>query len=109
VTVLTAAEMATLVSDNPLGEVADDPSRLLVAVLKDPAHRVRLEPLAQRDWAPEVLVIGARAAYIWCPEGILASKLPDAVGRALGDGVTARNWSTITKLHALVADANSHA
>lgn len=105
VTVLTAAELSAVVSENPLREVALDPSRLLVAVLMDPAHRVRLEPLARRDWTPEVLAVGTRAAYLWCPEGLLASELPEAVGRALGDGVTTRNWSTVTKLHALVAGA----
>jgi len=46
--------------------------------------------------------MGARVAYLWCPDGILASRLHVAVARALGDGVTGRNWATMTKLHALV-------
>jgi uncharacterized protein (DUF1697 family) len=104
VTVLTAAELATAVTDNPLLEVADDPSRLLVAFLADPADRPRLEPLLEQDWAPEVLSLGARVAYLWCPEGIRASRLPKAVGDVLGDVVTTRNWSTVIKLHALTED-----
>lgn len=103
VTVLIAAELAGVVADNPLLDIADDPSRLLVAVLRDPADRARLEPLARLDWAPERLAVGSRAAYLWCPEGLLASRLPDAVGRALGDAVTTRNWATVTKLNALAA------
>src|ERR1044071_9330055 len=83
VTVLTAAEVAEAVADNPLLEVASDPTRLMVAVLADAAARRRLEPLAQQDWAPETLALGSRVAYLWCPEGILASRLSDAVGRAL--------------------------
>jgi uncharacterized protein (DUF1697 family) len=43
-------------------------------------------------------------AYLWCPEGILASRLPEAVGRVLGDAVTTRNWSTMTKLLALTRE-----
>ena len=52
-------------------------------------------------WVPEALAIGARVAYLWCPEGVLASRLWKAVGRVLGDAVTTRNWATVTKLHAL--------
>ena len=101
VTVLTAAELATIVAGNALLEVAGDHSRLLVAVLADPADRARLEPLTEQDWAPEALALGVRVAYMWCPDGVLASRLSAAVGRLLGDAVTARNWATVTKLHAL--------
>lgn len=101
VTVLTAAEVAAAVAGNPLGEVADNPSLLFVAVLRDPADRDKLEPLAGRDWGREVLALGERVAYLWCPEGSMGSQLPEAVGRALGDAVTTRNWATLTKLHAL--------
>lgn len=101
VTVLTAAEIAAAVAGNPLGDVADNPSRLFVAVLRDPADRAKLEPLAERDWGREVLALGGRVAYLWCPDGSMGSQLPEAVGRALGDAVTTRNWATLTKLHAL--------
>jgi uncharacterized protein (DUF1697 family) len=101
VTVLTAAELATIVAGNALLEIAGDHSRLLVAVLADPADRARLEPLTEQDWAPEALALGVRVAYMWCPDGVLASRLSAAVGRLLGDAVTARNWATVTKLHAL--------
>lgn len=102
VTVLTAAELVSAVAENPLLHVADDPTRLLVAVFNAPADRSRVEPLLKRDWAPERLAIGPRVAYLWCPDGILASKLGTAVGRALGDAVTSRNWATVLKLHALL-------
>jgi uncharacterized protein (DUF1697 family) len=101
ITVLTAAELAAAVAENPLLEVANDPSRLLVAVLSNPADRSKLEPLVEQDWKAEVLAIGTRVAYLWCAEGILASQLAAAVGRALGDAVTTRNWATLMKLHAL--------
>jgi uncharacterized protein (DUF1697 family) len=104
VTVLSAAELAAAVTENPLLRVADDASRLLVAFLTDPADRPRLEPLAEQEWTPEVLALGTRVAYFWCPEGILASRLAEAVGRVLNDGVTTRNWATVTKLRALIED-----
>jgi uncharacterized protein (DUF1697 family) len=101
VTVLTAVELAAAVADNPLLTIANDPSRLLVAVLGNPADRAKLEPLTKQDWAAEALALGTRVAYLWCADGILASKLAEAVGRVLGDAVTSRNWATVTKLHAL--------
>lgn len=101
ITVLTAEELAAVVRENPLLDVATDPTRLFAAVLNNKTVRRKLEPLLQKDWAPEVLALGPRVAYIWCPEGLLASQLFEAVGRALGDAVTTRNWATLTKLHAL--------
>lgn len=102
VTVLTAAEIATVVLENPLLKFAGEPSRLLVAVITNPEDRSRLKPVLAQDWSPDVLAIGARVAYMWCPAGSMASKLAEAVGRALGDGVTTRNLATMTKLHALM-------
>lgn len=102
-TVLSAAELARIVEENPLVEIATDPSRLQVAVLRDPADVDKLEPLLDQDWHPGALALGARAAYLWCPDGLLRSPLPEAVGRLLGDGVTVRNQRTISKLHALAA------
>jgi uncharacterized protein (DUF1697 family) len=104
VTVLTAAEMGEVVGKNPLGKVADDPSRFLVAVLSNPADRALLKPLTKQDWKPEALALGARVAYLWCAGGILESRLWTAIGRILGDGVTSRNWSTMSKLEAIARD-----
>jgi uncharacterized protein (DUF1697 family) len=101
VTVLAARELAEIVSGNPLGKVADNPSRLLVSVLADPGDRARLVPLSRQDWAPEAFGLGRRVSYLWCPRGIIDSKVAKAVDRAVGDGVTARNWATILKLHEL--------
>jgi uncharacterized protein (DUF1697 family) len=104
VTVLTAAELVAVVAENPLGEVATDPSRLLVTVLTNPTDRKRLLPLARQDWTPDVLAVGRRVAYLWCPKGMLESPLGKAVSRLLADAATTRNWATMTKLHALVED-----
>lgn len=102
VTVLSAADVATTVADNPLLDVANDPSRLFVSVLTDPADRAKLMPLARQDWTPEAFAIGARVGYIWCPLGMTKSPLSKAVGDTIGDAVTTRNWATMTKLHALL-------
>lgn len=92
-----------MVDENPLADVAANPSRLFIAVLADPADRTRLEPLARQTRTPEALALGARVAYVWCPDGIIESRLASAVSRVLGDAVTTRNWATMIRLHALVA------
>jgi uncharacterized protein (DUF1697 family) len=104
VIVLTADEFADVVAENPLLEIAADPSRLLVSILFDPADRSRLEPLARQRWAPDALAIGTRAAYVWCSQGLLASPVAESVARVLGAATTARNWATIVKLHALMEE-----
>ncbi len=104
VTMLTATELAGIVVENPMLGIANDSSRLLVAVLSDPADRARLEPLLEQDWAPDALALGRRVAHVWCAGGILESRLAQAVGRALGSAATTRNWATILKLHALTQD-----
>ncbi len=99
VTVISAKELADVVAVNPLGKVADNPSRLLVRILGDPADRVKLAEIAKRDWEKERIELGAaRALYMWMPQGVTKSKLNAAVSKSLGDRVTSRNWATMLKL-----------
>lgn len=102
VTVLTARELATVLEENPFAD-ADAPSRLLVAFLRNPPDRRRLTPLLDQQWGADRLGVGTRVAFLWCPDGILASRLLESVGRALGDAVTMRNWATVTKLDSLAS------
>ena len=104
VTVLTGAEVEAIVSGNPLGKVADNPSRFLITVLSDPADRSRLKPFLGRAWSPDALAVGKRVAYCWCPAGVLESPLAIEVARLYKDAATTRNWATVLKLHALLTD-----
>ena len=104
VTVLDADRLEQVVQDNCLREQATDPSRLLVAILANPDDRSRLEPLCHQSWQPESFAVGRWAGYLWCPDGVLSSRAAAAMGKLLGDAVTTRNWSTITKLHALASE-----
>jgi len=49
VTVISAKELAQVVAANPLGKVANNPSRLLVGILGDPADREKLAEIAGKD------------------------------------------------------------
>jgi len=102
VTVLSTSDLVRIVDEYPLIEGVDNFSRLLAAILNDPADLALLAPLLEYDWRPDTLALGTRAAYLWCPDGVLASRLPDAIGRLVGDRVTTRNWSTILKLEGMI-------
>ncbi len=102
-TVLTCEELTDIVECNPLEEAASEPSRFLIAFLTDAADRKKLEPLAEQEWGSERVALGRRVAYVWCPDGVLASAALEAVAKALKDGVTTRNWATVLKLHALAS------
>ena len=98
--VLTAAETARLTASNPVPG-ADNPSRLLVAVWSSPDARAKLAPLAEVDWGDETVVLGPRAAFLWCPRGVIESSLSAAVYKRLGEAVTVRSWATMKKLAAM--------
>ena len=102
VTVLNRKEVAAAVEENPLTSVADDPSRLLVVAFRDAGAVAQVKPLLRERWTPEAMALGRRVAYLWCAEGILDSRVWTAVNRAVGDGGTARNIATMTKILALI-------
>ena len=101
VTVLSATQFAELMAQNTLAPAADA-ARMLALVLNNPADMQRLAPLLQQPWHPEALALGQWAAYAWCPDGVLASKVLASLGTLLGDGVTSRNWATMHKLKLLL-------
>ncbi len=98
VVVLSAAEVETVIREQPFGASVDNPSRLLVSAYLDVKARVALAPLTKMDWSPGALALGTHAAYLWCPDGILATPLVEAVARATRDGLTSRNWATWGKV-----------
>jgi uncharacterized protein (DUF1697 family) len=102
VVVLNNHELSVIARENTLQRRADNPSRLLVAITSQAADLRGLAPLVAKDWGKEALAKGSRAAYLWCPDGVIRSALVKAVNNALGGSVTFRNWATMTKLLRLV-------
>ena len=106
VVVRTRDELAAVVQRNPLGAIADNPKRYQVTFLAaepDPEVVRKLEGAAV---APERLVLSGRELYAWHPEGIGRSKLWALLaGPRLGVTATARNWTTVTSLLAIVDEA----
>jgi uncharacterized protein (DUF1697 family) len=102
VLVRTRDELADVIERNPLASVADDPRRQQVSFLSAALEPAVARELAKADVAPEQVVVGSREIYAWHPRGLQRSALAKLLtDRRLGVTVTARNWSTVTKLLAL--------
>ena len=102
VIVKTAADLAGAIAEHPLRHHANDDARLLVMFTQDVAVLAVLKPLEATDWAPEAFAAGQHAAWLWCADGIIESRLAKAVGKLLKERGTARNWATVVKLQAMV-------
>jgi uncharacterized protein (DUF1697 family) len=105
VIVKTAKDMAAIVAGNKLAAIATDPSRLLVAITNDSKALAALESLAKIEWGSDDIHVGKHAAYVWCANGILESKVAVELLKGLARSGTTRNWSTVEKLHALLQRA----
>jgi uncharacterized protein (DUF1697 family) len=102
VIVKSAADIAAIEEGNGLLSIVSNPSRLLVAFTAEPKTLADLAALAPLVRAPERLLIGKHAAYLWCPNGSLESKAGAALLGKLGRAATTRNWATVLKIGALV-------
>jgi uncharacterized protein (DUF1697 family) len=98
----SARDIAAIIEGNALKKHATDDSRLLVAVTGDARALTRARPLARQDWGAEKLHVGRHAAYLWCANGILESKVAAAFLKGLEGAGTSRNWATLEKIHALL-------
>jgi uncharacterized protein (DUF1697 family) len=101
--VRTAAEVREVIDANPLGDVADDGSRYVVAFMAQPPERGLGELLDSVDAGEDRYAIRGRELFVWCPHGQMDSPLMTALGKRKGGPVTtARNWNTVVKLGALL-------
>jgi uncharacterized protein (DUF1697 family) len=105
VIVKSAKEFETIVAGNALAASATDPSRLLVAFTADSDALEGLAALKALVVAPERLLAGRHAVYLWCPGGILASRAAEALLGKAGRAATTRNWATVLKIAELLRHA----
>jgi uncharacterized protein (DUF1697 family) len=104
VIVKTAADLAAAIAEHPLRHHANDDARMLVLFTQEASALAELKPLEAGDWAPEAFAAGRHAAWMWCADGIIESRVSKAVGRLLKERGTARNWATVQKLQAMAQD-----
>ena len=104
VIVKSEKDLAAVVAGNELAAVATDPSRLLVAFTREAKALEELATLSSLLKSPERLHVGGHAAYLWCANGILASKAGEAIVGRAGRSATTRNWATVLRIDALLRD-----
>lgn len=102
VVVLSRAELAEAIENNPFPGVTDHKS--LHAVFRDrELDASELEAVseiqrrASEAGSPDTVRVVGRTSYLHTPDGIGRSKLVAMLAARLKDG-TARNWATVTKL-----------
>jgi uncharacterized protein (DUF1697 family) len=100
VVVVSSEALSKIVEQNPLPNPEADPSRFLVAFVADPAALVKAKPMLSVSWSPEGFALGSQAAYLWCPGGVIESRVAKEFTRLTRDAATARNWATVLKLQA---------
>ena len=97
----TAEEFKAAVKSAPLAHAEHDGSRFLLTFFNCQPDPVSVKELLDHDFAPEAITIIGACAYVWAPNGVLASALNyRALEKALTVTATARNWNTITKIAA---------
>jgi uncharacterized protein (DUF1697 family) len=103
--VLSAADFRRVAGANPLLDVSDDLSKMVVTFLNTPMDPSDIDRPDDAALDPERLVLTPHAIYQWCPLGILNSKLGPAWWRQFGTTATTRNVRTVNRiLAALDAD-----
>ncbi|MET0383183.1 MAG: DUF1697 domain-containing protein [Burkholderiaceae bacterium] len=104
IVVKTAADVAAAIAEHPLRRHADDDAKLLVMFTQRADALAALKPLEAGDWAPEAFAVSDHAAWLWCANGVIESRISKAAGKLLEARGTARNWATVEKLHAMASD-----
>ena len=102
VIIKSAKDLSGIIVDNQLSAIAHDHSRLLVALTNDPKALASVKALARGEWGDERIHVGKHAAYLWCANGILESKVAAALLKGLEGTGTTRNWATLNKIQALM-------
>lgn len=100
VIVKSAAEWSEVINVSPIDPPESDHSKYLVAFAAGDDELMALERLQDLAQGTERFVVTKVAAYLYCPAGVLQSRVGEALLGKAGKRVTTRNWATVMKLHA---------
>jgi uncharacterized protein (DUF1697 family) len=100
------ADLAAVVAANPFPRQAKKEPNRLMAMFLSGEPEAELSVLRPACTMGEEARLGPGCLYIWFPGGAGTSKLsPTVIERRLKVRGTARNWNTVGKLEALLADS----
>ena len=99
VVVRSRDEIAALVAEDPLGDVATNPTYRIVVFLAEKLDPGRVADVDPAEFAPEAFALRDYEIVMWAPDGQRDSKLVKALTeKRTGVVGTARNWRTVEKL-----------
>lgn len=99
----TARELNEAIKRDPLSGVATDGSRHFLGFLSAAPAPKAAAKLTSGDFGHNRIAVTGKHAYLWCPEGLMASPFAKMnLDRELGVVFTARNWNTVGKLATLL-------
>jgi uncharacterized protein (DUF1697 family) len=102
----TRDEIAALIDEDPLGDVATDPTFRIVVFLAGKLDQRTVADVDPGEFAPEAFALRDREIVMWAPNGQRDSRLVKTLTeKRTGVVGTARNWRTVEKLLAM-ADEN---
>lgn len=99
---LPAAEFLAILDENPLLDIATDPTRTVIAFVSEAPDADCLGLIDAPALMPEVLALGRNAVYSWSPLGVSKSRVPAAFWRRVAPTVSMRNLNTVGKLAAIL-------
>ena len=105
VIVTSGEEFRSIVDEAPMVPEAADHSRFLVAFAGEPSALVEVSQRLPAPVPPERFVMTPRAAYLYCPSGLLDSPVAEALLGKVGRALTTRNWGTVGKLRAMLGSS----
>jgi uncharacterized protein (DUF1697 family) len=98
---LEARELAQAIAKNPFPEGAADPKSLHLWFLEARPAAAGVAALEGLRAASERFAVRGKVLYLHAPQGFGTSRLAAGAEKTLGTRGTARNWRTVTTLHAM--------
>lgn len=99
VVVKTVRDFSSIINGNALVKSCTNHSRLLVVVTQERRDLVALKRISTTAKPGEQFLLGPKAGYLHCPNGVLASDAAKAILSKMGNAITTRTWVTMLKLH----------
>jgi uncharacterized protein (DUF1697 family) len=101
----TSAQLNKIIRDNPFLKDGAQEKTLYVYFLADPPNAGAIAALDQSRSAPDAFQVHGREIYLHLPNGMGRSKLTNGYfDSKLSTICTARNWATVLKLAAMMAE-----
>jgi uncharacterized protein (DUF1697 family) len=91
-------ELADVVRHNPFAGKETDGRKLHVNFLSAEPAPKQLKAIDPKEFEPDRFDLRGREIYLWLPNGMQGTRLPQMLDKRLDVVSTSRNWNTVTKL-----------